>query len=348
MDGWTPFLRLTNAAGGDITPFVSPRLVSMSYEEQAQDRSDRLTLTLDDREIDGLRAQLPEPDARITLEIGYREADDAYKMGTFRVDEYAWDGPPDRVQVVASGAALSTGIRSPETRSWHETTIGEIARTIAGEHGLQVRTAGGVGEIAISHADQQAESPMAFLTRLTKQHDAVARPLGDTLAIVPKGQQISATGRSLPTFGLGPGDVSSWSYSKAYRRSSASGEDGKGGVTAFWRDTDQNDYRTISVGDPPFAEMPLKYDSREQAIAAAQARLNENERSKDQLTLTMPGRPDLVTEARLDLLGWRPQLPVHWRIKRISHTIDAKGGFTTEVDAERLRLDQTPVPDIAA
>ena len=348
MTGWSPHFRLTNSAGGDITPLIAPRLVSLSYDEKAQDRSDRLTLTLDDRLIDGYRAQLPDPDARITLEIGYREADSAYEMGTFRVDELSWNGPPDTVEVAASGAAMSKGIRAPETRSWHDTTIGDIARTIAQEHGLEVRVAGGIGGVAISHADQHAESPINFLTRLTKEHDAVARPLGDTLAIVPKGQQVSAAGRSLPTFGIGPGEASSWSYTKAYRRASGTASENEGGVRAFWHDKDANKRREITVGQPPYEELPFMHDTKEKAKAAAQAKLNETDRATDQLSLTIPGRPDLVTEARLDLLGWRPQLPVHWRITRISHAIDGKGGFKTDVDAERLRLDQQSVPDFVA
>lgn len=348
MAVWTPYFRLTNSAGGDITPFVASRLISLTYEEQAQDKSDRLSLTLSDRLIDGNRAELPEPDARITLELGYREADAGYEMGTFRVDDISWSGPPDTVEVTASGAALSQAMRAPVDRSWHDTTLGAIARTIARENGLEARVAADLAGIKIDHADQKSESPMAFLTRLTKRHDAVARPLGDLLVIAPKGEARAVSGRELPTFGIEPTDITSWSYAKAMRRDSGSAEPDKGGVIARWYDSDENTYHEVKVGQEPYENLIKTYDTEREARAAAAAKMNESGRRQETLTLSVPGRPDIVTEARLDLLGWRAQVPVSWRIVRASHQLSGDDTYKTEIEAERFRPDQVRLPDFVA
>ena len=83
---WTPAFRL-EADGRDVTAAICDRLLALRIDDEAETKSDRLSLTLDDRpRLDGAVADLPTPDTMLSVWLGYRETG-AIDMGRYRVDE---------------------------------------------------------------------------------------------------------------------------------------------------------------------------------------------------------------------------------------------------------------------
>jgi uncharacterized protein len=71
---WTPAFRL-QADGRDVTDSIRDRLLSLRIDDEAETRSDRLSLALDDRpRLDGAVADLPTPDTMLSVWLGYRES----------------------------------------------------------------------------------------------------------------------------------------------------------------------------------------------------------------------------------------------------------------------------------
>ena len=113
---WTPAFRL-EADGRDVTDSIRDRLLSLRIDDEAETRSDRLSLTLDDRpRLDGAVADLPTPDTMLSVWLGYRESG-AVDMGRYRVDEITYSGPPATLEVKATAAALGQDIRAARSRS---------------------------------------------------------------------------------------------------------------------------------------------------------------------------------------------------------------------------------------
>lgn len=336
-----PDLRV-EAAGGDITAALRDRLVSLSVEDVAEDYSDRLHLRLDDRPgADGRWIAWPAPGAALTVWLGWRGRR-LVRMGVFEVDEIQASGPPATLALWASAARLPRAIRAPRSRSWHDTTLGDIARTIAGEHALDPALAQALDTVAVPHADQTAESDLAFLTRLAGEVDAVARPIDGRLVLAPKGRAEAVSGAALPALWLRPGEVSRWTHRYAAREEAGSAVAG-GGVRAHWWDRDAKTDRPVTRGADPFEDLAGPFDTEARARAAVDAAFNRRTRGRHRLSLTLPGRPEAQAEALLVLDGWRPDLPRRWRIVRVRHRLDA-GGYTSAIEAEEAAADAAVPP----
>ncbi|WP_366654416.1 contractile injection system protein, VgrG/Pvc8 family [Fodinicurvata sp. EGI_FJ10296] len=344
-ENWTPAFRLV-ADNTDITESIADRLVSLSVEDQAEDKSDRLTLEIDDRpDGEGRPVALPAIGTRLDLWLGYRETGLA-EIGHYRVDELGYAGPPARLDIKARAAAMAGPIRSRQSRSWHRVTLGDIARRVAGDHGLDPRVDAALADLPVPHADQQGESDLAFLNRIARGHDAVARPHGDWLILAPRGRARAATGEALDVLTLTPGDVSTWSYTHAARRES--GEAGQGGgMRAWWWDHEAGERRSVERGSPPFEEVTWIHHSEAEARAAVGTETNTRERNKAELSLTLPGRADVVAEGRLRLADWRPEIPTDWRITRVTHRLAARG-YSLRLRAETFAPDQSDPAALAA
>ncbi len=175
------------AGSQEITAAIRDRLIELVVTDEAGIQSDELKLTLDDRRReDGAIAELPRIGTVLTVSLGYAETR-LVSLGRFIVDEVEIRSPPATLTVSAKAADMVGPFRSPKTRSWDATTLGQLVETIAGEHRYQAKTDPELGTIAIPHLDQTAESDMALLTRLAAKHDAVAKPVAGFLVLAKQG-----------------------------------------------------------------------------------------------------------------------------------------------------------------
>lgn len=336
-----PVFRLT-ADGRDITQAIQDRLLSISFRDEAESKSDRLTVELDDRprRSDGAYLAFPNIGARLDFAIGYAGSG-AIEMGSFTVDEITYSGPPATLQIAARAAGMAGPYRSAVSRSWHDTTLGDIAGAIAAEHGLTLAADPVVAATFISHADQTAESPMAFLARLAGIYDAVAKPVSGNLVLAPKGTGRTVSGRALPVLRLHPSDVTSWTYSYSARdEAGAANKDGgagaptAGGVrTVFW-DKDEAKMKEVLGGNPPYEDVKFVSSDHDTARATANTVKSGKDRSRGKFSCQLPGNPQAMAEQLLELSGFRPGVPDGWRVTSVEHKLDS-GGYTTSIDAER-------------
>ncbi len=100
--------------------------------------------------------------------------------GKFRVDELEHSGAPDRLMLRARSADLTTAMRKRRERSWDQTTLGELLKTIAGEHGLTPRIAADLARITTSHLDQTESDanllPVLALCQFNREAAKGGRP----------------------------------------------------------------------------------------------------------------------------------------------------------------------------
>lgn len=307
--------------GRDITPGLKSRLMRLQLAESRGDEADQLDVTLDD--ADG-RLALPPSGARIDLRIGWA-GQPLVDKGSFVVDEVEHGGAPDQVSIRARSADLHRSLRQRSEASYHDTTLGELVRSIAARNGLQATVDDALASVPVPHVDQTHESDLNFLTRLARQHDAVCT--------VKKGQLIfrAINGARLAAVHITRALGDSHRWHRAERTSYS-------GVRASWQDPRTAQKRDVLVGEDG-DEKRLKdtYGSEGDALAAARAEQGRIERGKATLELTLAlGRPELMPQTPATVTGFKPEIDAAtWLVVKVTHSIDDGQGFTTRVELER-------------
>lgn len=230
----TPFASISSN-GADITGALADRLLSIECHDEAEDKSDRVTIELDDRArwSDGAVAAMPLIGSTLTVTMGFREGESA-TFGPYLIDDLDVSSPPRVLRVTGRAAAMPKSFRTPKTKSYHQKTVGAIMKEIAGRNGYEAKIDPALSGIVIRHIDQRNESDMSFATRLAGMHDGVARPVAGRLAVAKRGTGKAVTGAELPGVVLVETDCETWSfkYSARDEAGEAGGIGGGGGSSA--------------------------------------------------------------------------------------------------------------------
>lgn len=313
-------------AGQDLTARIKPRLLDLTLTEARGGEADQIELRIHDH--DG-RMALPRRGVELSVAIGWVDAG-LIEKGTFRVDEAEHSGAPDIITIRARSADLSHPMRTRRERSWHRVTLGDVVRTLAGEHGLQARIAPALAGIAIAHLDQTGESDVHLLTRLGRRYDAVATVKAGSLLFMPIGSGTTASGTPLPSALITRGDGDKHRYSLADR-------DTYSGVRAYWNNTPGANRKSVLVGDSGNAKrLRETYHNEAEAKEHANAEWKRIRRGAATMEYTLAlGRADLFPEQKLRVRGFKREIDdTAWLIARTTHTITGAGGFTTRLELE--------------
>ena len=333
-----PSFRLVSN-GVDVTARVRDRLLSLRFHDEAETRSDRLTVKLDARKKNGAHVELPEIGGTLELSLGYEETGVTY-LGRFKVDEIEQSSPPDILTIKAKAADMTGPFRTSTDRSWHDTTLGEIVSTIATENGYIPAIDPALGAVKIAHEDQTAESPMAFAIRLAARHDGVVKPVNGALVLARKGQARTASGQSLPTFHVRPEKLAAWRYARKARTDAGTSEEGLGAVEAETWSVDEAAPRIVRSGD---GGAPQRQTYRLADLLAAQGSsasdANSRNRARAEFSMELEGTASLMAEQKLVLDGFRPGIPTEWRAVMVEHDFTSSG-YTCSCKAELFDLDQ--------
>jgi phage protein D len=316
--------------GTDLSSRFRPLLSSVEISDGVGLESDELLIALATGSLIG---QMPFPRAGAEIEVYLGSGVSAARMGLFIADEFEASGPPDVMRISAKAAVYSdgggkTGLQDAKTRSWEEgTTIGEMTEKIAGEHGLGSAVSASVRDIALSHIDQIAESDMNLLTRVAREHDAVAKPGNGQLVVARRGESQSASGAALPVVSLRRSQIGHWSLLRTAR-------DVPESVVAVWRDLLSSEDREARAGSgSPEVRLRTRFQLEEQAIRAAEAALARGKRGELSLHLDVPGRADIVAEGRVVVSGLHPDADGEWLVSEVRHRVSGSG-WATSVSCE--------------
>ncbi|MEM6727885.1 MAG: contractile injection system protein, VgrG/Pvc8 family [Pseudomonadota bacterium] len=312
------------AAGINITPQIKDRLLSLVVTDEAGLKSDTVEITLDDRDN---VIELPLPGAPLVVFMGYKETF-IMPMGIFTADEVVASGPPDRIIIRGKAANLGGTIKEQKTRAWDDVTLGDIVSTIASEHDLEPKAADTLAAFHYEHLDQTDESDMNFLTRLAKDHDAIATVKGQALLFMPKGEGKTASGLPMIPRPITKSGELKWSMTLATRGNFQS-------VEAHWHDANAGRKEKVTAGEgSPIKRIRHTHSTKAEAEKAAQAQLDQTKRGDDVLSVTMPGDPTIAAEGQILAIGFRLGVSGIWSVTSAQHAIRGKG-FTTMINTEK-------------
>jgi len=321
---WEPAYALT-VDGRDIAKAVDARLISLTLAESRGEEADQLDIVIDD--TDG-RMALPSKGAEITLHLGW-EGGRMVDKGTYEVDEVEHSGTPDTISIRARSADMKRQLRTRGEHSYHDTTIGDIVRTIAARNDLTPKVDEKLAKVKVAHIDQTHESDLHFASRLARQYDAVCTVKKGRLAFIPIAGSKNAAGQTLAEGTLTRADGDQHRYHTAERTAYS-------GVRAYWHDPNRAEKRSVLVGEET-NEKRLKdtYGSEKDALAAARAEMGRIARGKATMQLTLAhGQPELMPQTPLRLQGFKPQInATRWLVVKITHELGGQG-FTSRLELE--------------
>ena len=156
-------------AGADVTQKIEQRLISLTLTDNRGFEADQLSIELDD--ADG-QLMMPRRGVELSLALGWK-GEALFPKGTYTVDEIEHSGTPDRL-ILRAQRGLPPDSEHEARKSWHQTSVGEVVKEIAGRHKLKTAIGDDVTKMAVDHIDQTNESDASFLMRLAKQCGAVA------------------------------------------------------------------------------------------------------------------------------------------------------------------------------
>lgn len=318
----TPAYQVT-ADDEDVTAAIRAALVELRVESTADRQSDSVEIVLGD---EGGTVAAPPTGRLLRVRIGYRESG-LVDAGAYWHSETELEWAPRRLTVrgVAADIRAASALKTPRTRSWHDTTVAALVEAVAAEHGLDARVAGQYAAAAVPHLDQ-TESDLHLLRRLAAQHDATVALSGSRIAFGPAAAATTAAGSAQPTVAVDRAHPPS-SLRVSYRERPR-----VGAVRALWPNIPaaRPAHETAGSGEPVM-DLPDPYPSRAEAAAAAAATLRQHTRAVAQLELDLPGQPALFAGG-IVTVEWDQLADGRWSVTRATHTI-RDGGYTTSISA---------------
>ncbi|ENN91158.1 contractile injection system protein, VgrG/Pvc8 family [Bartonella bovis] len=212
-----PFCRVMSN-GEDVTRALMDYVLSIEITDEAEDKSDRITIELDDRAriSDNGFLQIPLIGTVLSITLGYEEGK-ARDMGSYLIDEISVSSPPQSLSVTGRAASMNTSYRTPKSQSYHQITLGNIIQQIATRNGYVPEVDPSLAKVVVRHIDQTGESDMAFATRLAAEYDAVAKPMDGRLVLAKRGEGKAITGEMLPVVTIHEKMCSAWDFKYSAR-----------------------------------------------------------------------------------------------------------------------------------
>lgn len=328
--GYTPAVEVYGANAA----LINARLVDWEHVDAAGIESDQLKLTVNIEGLDGL----PSFDNKIGLRVGYQETGLVDK-GEFTVTRVTPQLFPALMLIVATAAPFKvtdpTGFKARRSETYAMTTLGQVFRRVVGRHGFTPRVAADLEAIAIVHIDQSNETDAAFLTRLAKRFDAVAKPVNDLYVLARRGQLKTLSGKPMPKVTLSvtqdnrPG-------SKAFIAASIDNDARirvKGVKTAWW-DGGSGKEIIVETGSEPFRKVRQRYQNEDEAKAAAEGELRKAKRQEAKLRIDCPGNPAFGAEGLVELdATWPSFMRGDWSIDKVTSSGSRQQSYRCTIEA---------------
>jgi phage protein D len=332
------------ANGSNITTLVQSRLISLTLTDEAGIESDMLEIVMADTDPAN-HVLVPPTGAELELFLGYDDINQ--RMGLFVCDEVELAGWPGEITIRARAAVYDqskggkSDLQTQKNRSWPAgTTLGDMAKKIASEHGLEPAVAESLASIKLPHIDQSDESDINLLTRTARKYDAVVKPANGKLVLAKLGESKSVSGKQLAAVTVEPADCKNWRMTLSKRESA-------GQVVAYWHAVKSAKRNEVKVGKgEPVRRLKQYYPTEEMALSAARADLQRRERGKYTLAMSLVGSTTVIAEAPLSVAGFRPDVTGEWLIRRAVHRIDGGGGYSCDIEAEKPNSSETPDVEI--
>ena len=310
------------ANGEDITEIIKANLINLNFDDKEGSKSDEISFS-----VSGIYAKPVFGDS-LKLWLGY--GDDLYLCGSFSVQTASRDYKNRTTEVRATAVNFASHQKIKKRRSWENTTVFEIARKIATENKLAVKTSGQDQNIA--SVLQNDVGDLDFLYGLCFDYGFIMAVKNATIVIASKDAKGDETqtsntpkNESLPAFTLNLTDLYSLEITEANRNSYTA-------VIVEWQDVEAGKTKSIKVGlgEQTYKMQIAQPKSDNEAFRQGEAKLNELQKGGINGRCSLPGA-NIVAGGKLKFGGVAGLEANEFSIKEVSHKLSTNG---YEIDIE--------------
>lgn len=319
-----PAFRLIAKGVQDITGTVASRLLSLEITDKAGVESDRLTVTLDDRDQ---LLNIPQTGDPLEVFLGYLPGT-LVRMGKFFVDETRLEGPDRKMTISANAIDMTSGIKSPKERSFDNITLGDLTNTIAGDNSLIPAIPGTLASHPLTHVDQ-SESDLQLISRVASEHGATVKVSDGRLVVAERAGGKTASGGDLPRAIISASDCASWSCTITERGRYKS-------AIAKYQDYLGGEQKEAIAGDgEPSLTLRNSYLDEQEAAQAAKSKLAVSNRGTRKVQISgLIGDPTMGAERLATISGFRDEVDgSDYVVDSVTHSF-SDGGYTCSIDLE--------------
>lgn len=315
------------ALSGPRAEDLMKHLEQWSMTDESGASADRLTLTVLGHE---LKAPPANGGDKYKLTIGGEQ------RGEFEVSTLKLKIHPRKWVIQLSPAKFQrkdpTGWREKRKRSFPPATVKDVVTAIMEPHGYEVRVDKGLADLPTQHLNQSEETDKAFLSRVAKDFDAVAKPVNNLFIFGKKGSVKALSGSPRGRIIIKPGDI----VKQTGEINFPSAEVYKG-VKAKWRETDSGLNGQAVIGSEPFKLLEAPYKDLDEATKKAEAELKRVTRNSQTFTASLHWKAGLFAESIFNFAEEfdEPTLVSDWSFDRVSMS-GSRTSLSVSVDASRL------------
>lgn len=326
--------------GVDISADINKHLLSLTYTDNEEDKTDDLQLSLDDREGVWLGNWLNTPSASKGAEISAviiqknwdsTGKDRVLDCGVFEVDTVNGSGPPAKATIKAGSIPYSSTIRTQKkTKAWEKITLSALANEIAGTNGLTCMFESAFDPF-YTRKEQMQESDITFLQRLCKNAGISLKVTAKMIVLFDAAAYEQKD--AVRTIKRGAADVSRWSFSTSLHDVSYS--------SCHVSYTDPTTATTIEYTYTPrdadesgqVLEINEKVSSREEARQLAMKRLRQKNKEEFKASFSLAGDARLAAGITVLVSGYGA-FDGKYIIETATHSV-SRSGYKTDITLRR-------------
>jgi phage protein D len=322
--------------GADISRDIAPYLTSFSYTDNSADKSDDISITLEDRKGNWRDPWFPSKGAVIHATIVTHDWDGPNKTeslpcGTFEIDEIECSGPPTQVQIKAVSTAASKSMRQEKkTRGWENVKLSAIAGDIANANSLKLLW-DSTDDPLFERRDQVETSDLEFLQHLCKSYGVSVKVSDEQL--ICYGEEDYEAKDAVASLSFGDKHIKTYRFRKKTRGTHKASK-------VKYHDAVKGEFYGADVeeegeeDDEGLGE-DLSSNQRAESLADAEAiaKSNLHEANKKETTgsISMMGDMRFVAGVNVQVSGWG-KFDDKYFIEKATHSVSMGSGYATSLE----------------
>ena len=317
--------------GVNITKDVAPYLLSFTYTDNASDKADDISFSLEDRERLWVNDWFPTKGDKIkaTIILHNWEAPNqtqSLPCGMFEVDEISCSGPPNQITIKAVSTLVSKPMRQEKhTKAWENVSLKTIAGDIAGKNGLTLFWDSSE-DPTFERRDQVETSDLEFFSGLARDY-GVAVKVTDTQLVCYSSEEYE-THSPVGELAFKDKKVISWSFSSksagTYKAAKVQYHDPVKDETFEAEEEDED-----AEGSGRILEINQKADTLADAKKIAKEKLHSANKKEITGSITLMGDLRFVGGSNVKISGFGA-FDGSYVIEKATHTVS--GSYTTKLD----------------
>lgn len=318
--------------GKNISKDIAPYLLSFTYTDNASDKADDISFSLEDRKRLWVDDWFPTKGDKVKASIVVHEWDapdktESLPCGTFEIDEISISGPPNTVTIKGISTLVSKPMRQEKhTNAWENIKLSSIAGDMANKNGLKLFWDSKKDPL-FERLDQVEMSDLEFFCGLAKDYGVAVKVTDTQLVCYDKEEYEEKS----PVGELKFGDkkLISWSFSSkaagTYKAARLQYHDPVKNtnidVTEESEDETEGTGRTLEINQ--------KVDTIDDAKKIAQERLKSANKKEITSNLTLMGDLRFVGGNNIKISGFGA-FDGDYVIEKATHSVS--GSYTTKLD----------------